>query len=444
MKPRTAARKVVEQAFSDKGVAVLRAARLPESWREALADVPLRVLKKGLSRDLDGRPQGERVLEEIRAHWARNRNFRPAVAVTRALMEKRHAELGPEHPETLAELGYMGALADNAGKADEAERLLPRAYNLMRQATADRDLRLAVIATNLGRMRARQRRFSEAEEYLSRALKIRQELDPSSTARVAGQLGEVYLRQKKYRPALPVLEESWKRFAEERGRSHKRTLGRARLYANTLMKLDRRKEALPLLKDILAAARERGDGEQVAATAFELANVYESLDDHQPALRLMRESLDWTRMQQDHPTLSSRLAGMARLLLKDRQLREAEGLLREAAAIDERRYGTDSPQAAVRYAMLGHVAYRTGRFQEAMGWLEPAAALLRSAKGDDDPQARMAVEFLALTLAAEAERLAKVGARDTAKALKEHGMSMASKVLGNQHKTMDRLRSIKV
>ena len=383
-----------------------------------------------------------RALVRLRDVLAQKGNLRAAVAFTSAVYRRKVQRLGEQHPDALLELGAMGALVDKAGRTEDATKMLEQAWTGLRSTAGGRDLRLAVVAGNLGVHYLKIGLPMKAEQTLEVAPRIRRDVAPESTGQVAAQLGELLLRREKADEALPLLQEAWDRTRTQYGPSDKRSVARARTLAGVLVRLGREKEAIPVLRIALAAAIEEGDLETKARLGFQLGCALDSNGQREEATRFVDESVRYTRQAGDpHPDLPTRVATYARMVARSGWGVEAEGLLREALEAEIRLYGDDSAEVGARYATLGHIASQVGRRREALGWLEAGMSILRRTAGDAHPQTRFAVDQLARLWIAEAHDAVKRRDHGGAREILMRTRPMVLAVLGPKHHTMVEIES---
>ncbi len=429
------AAELIAALFPDRGASLLAEADLPASWPRALAGVPAEWLD--IPDDIEPEAQGEQLLFYIREYFSQQASLRPALATTRALAKLRVARLGDSHPDALVELGALGALADRAGRLAEAEPLLVRAYEGLRSVAGGRDVRLAVVAQNLAWHWLRVNKPVQAEQCLEQAYRIRRDVAPATTGAVAAQIGELLVRREKHAEAVPYLQEAWERYRDEHGESEPRAVARARTLAVILIGLDRDVEAIPVLRVVFAAATREGDPARRATLAFQLGSALENVGHREEALRLVEESVRWTRDAGDpHPEFATRVSSLSRMLLRRGRPTESEGLLQEALEADLRINGDASSEAAVRYAQLGHFYAQQGRVAEAMGFLEPASSVLRSTLGDEHFQTRLATEVLVGLWIDLARAAASKRDHREARDLLRRADALARAVLGPRHHTV--------
>lgn len=417
--------------FEDGGAAVRYEGGLGSTWALALASVPDSYVENVGDTD-DWDTIGEQVLQAVREYWAQNGDLRPAIAVTRGLVQRRADRFGESHPETLVELGALAALADRAGKLAEAAGMFRRAWEGLRGVD---DLRAAVVASNHALHMLRMRQVDRAEELLAHAHRLQKKHAPETTGLVAGQLGELLMRRGKSAEAAPLLQEAWDRYREQHGTGDPRTLARARLLATTLVSLERFAEALPVLRNIHQAAIDEKDDEKRVLLAFQLASALDAAGRLEEASRLVDDGIRWTRAHGDpHPEFPARITLASQLASKRGRFHEAEGFLREALDVEARVHGEGSAEAGQRHSRLALFLLSQGRLEEARGHLEVAVTVLRSTLGIEAWQTRYAAEALIDTLIAEAKRAKDSGDAMFAVEILEHARMTAIPILGPKHK----------
>ena len=427
--------------FGDGGATVLNEADMGATWNEVVAGIPPQVLAQPVA---GPHPPGELWLARLRDHWARTGQLRPAIAATRGLIRRRVARLGRQHPDTLFEVGAMGALADRAGRHDDARKLLEEAWQGLRSVAGGRDLRVAIVAEHAGFYYLRAGKLHEAELAFEQAYRIRKEQMPGSQSSAAAQLADLWVHKGRPEDAVPLLREAHALNRDRFGPLHARTLASAQALADTLTSLDRHGEAEPVLRDLHEVALKSGDRERIAATAFQLGVGLYRLKQGEEGYRTIESSIRMTRDLGDpHPALSSRLVTWSKLLRSRRHLDEAEGVLKEAIEAEERLYGADSPQVAARYLDLVEYLVGMGRNHEAMGWVDPAYNLLRGELGVAHPLTHRAAHALSLLLLDHAVDLLDRDDRRTAREIQAQGADLAA-VLGDDDPALTQLRQLRI
>lgn len=440
MPTREEAARLIAELFDDEGVAVLGAGGTFVTWEQALAGLPDALFA------VPSRTPGITLLTLARDLWSRQGHVRMATATTEGLVEVLTEELGEDHPEVLVHLGALGVLQQRGGHA-EGHHLLEDAFAGLRSQVGGRDLRLAVVAQNLGLSYARQGRFADAEVPLSTALRIRQAEAPSTVALVAGQLGEVLLRLEKVTAGIDTLEVAWLAELDHKGERHPDTLRRMLQLARAQTTAGQYRRAVPLWRTLDEVAQESGHRERMAEIGFELGKALLKVHKREEGTRRMRDALRWTREAsdaagQDHPALATRLTDWANLEIENRRPIDAEGLLREAVDVQRRISGDNSPETARRQASLGTLLARLGRVDEALGYLDSAAMLLLTTDGPTQPSTRAALEATLGLIATKVEHLVAQKDRDSAGMMISHGIRMAGPALGFDHHGIATLRAL--
>ncbi len=437
--PHAIAARLIESQFEDKGGAVLAEAGFA-TWDDALAGLPAKLLQV---------PQGaenpaEALLVRVRNWWTGKHVWRPAVAATRGILRLRVKRFGNDHPDSFTELGALGTLADRTGRKDEARKMLEGAYEGLRNAVGESDVRVAVVAANLANHLLRAGEEGRAVGLLRQAWQIRKEVKPGTEGVVAAQLAEMHIKNGDEGTAVDLLRDAWYTLKDKLGIKHPRTRRVGRHLATGLTRQKKVLAAEPVLRELYDSAKEMGDDEEIALSAIDLGLGLQNVNLKEEALRLIEESVRITRRLGDpHPQLSNRLSILSRVVIIERKRpAEGEGILREALEVDVRLYGEGSPEVAGRYAQLGHLCAQLGRVDEAMGYLDPAAMLLRTARGDRHPQTRLAVQYLVDLLLAQAIAANKRKDRGLAQAYVGRAMEIGGPVLGHDHVTMRQIRDL--
>jgi len=421
---------LVRGMFDDEGRAILAEGGAAPSWEDALAPMPPQIF--GVK---DSNP-GIAILTMARDMWNRSGDLRMATAVTRGLLGWHVANQGREHPDSYVELGALGYLAQRAGKEAEGAQMLEEAWSGLRSVVGGRDLRLAVVAGNLGLHYARSGDLERGEHVLEQALRIRERIAPETVAHVAGQLGEVRLRLGRVDTALECLRQAWLCELDAHGEPHPRTVARARELALVLNKARKFRESVAMWRGLDALAQ-GAPPEVLAEVGFQLGVALYHTHKRDEAIRRVQQAVALTRTlgtgDSPHAELPDRLSFAAQIDIDMRRPYDAEGLLTEAVEIQTRISGADSPDTARRYVQLANLIAKLGRIDEAMGYMDGASSLLLSTLGPEHAHTQMAVEATVGLLIAKSTQMLDLGERREAAELLRHAKSLGGGVLGFDH-----------
>ena len=426
--PADAAADLVAAHFPDDGIGILVEAELERDWRVVFRKVPPVCLEP----PDDAADSLEWILRTTRDFFSSRKMWRAAIALTRAVLKLRVARVGNEHPDSLVELGALGALADRTGRTEEARRMLTEAWEGLRSHAGGRDLRLAVVSANLGNFELRQGRREAGIARLDQAWRIRKEVAPKTSGLLAAQLAELRADDKDLEGAVELLQDAWAALKERHGLAHPRVLRVGALLAEGLIRAQRPLKAEPVLRAVYQGQLELGDPEAINEAKFQLAEGLFAVNLQEEAYRTLEQVIVWTRSAGDpHPLLPERLSTWARVLIVNRRRPgEGEQALYEALEVESRLYGDNSPQVAARYAAIGHLIAQAGREDEALGYLDSSSSLLRSTRGDHHPQTVLAVGYLVQLLTKRAHDAIGRHDFDLARAYAARAREVAPPVLG--------------
>lgn len=402
-----------------------------DSWAAAIAALPAPALQGALGK----RPAGFAVLLLLRERAA-STELRPAVAVTRALIRWLGDRLGAEHPDTLAELGMLGVLAERSGRRDRAMGLMEQAWTGLRAAGSHE--RAAAVGRRLVEVFAAEGRLGDALITMDACWET---LKRGPTAGVVGlQRAELSSRLGHSDSAVLAATEAWEAHLATAGEAAASTpaLG---LAIGRLLVASR---SFGTARGPLRVAVERGRALGWAGwpeAAFLLIQALESTGVGDEALRTLEDAL---RSARSGPTGVSAvwLALAARVMASRGRADEAERLLMEAMEVDRRAHGPASVEVAQRQAAIGRFLLRQGRVDEALGWLETAVGVLRRALPIEHESVRTAAEDLVTALVNRRSEAASQGDRD-AMAWCEQGLSgVVPALVSPEHPVLRSSRSL--
>jgi len=298
----------------------------------------------------------------------------------RSLLQKGELQLDGDatrQPAIQADLtGLIGALYWNIGEYERAETLIGKAVAM----TTDPRVPDEIKARNFGRLAQIEhdkRTFDAAIEHAGRALEF---------ARHAGSAGARDATEARRVMALAMINQ-----------------GRA-------------KDALPLLREVLAEERlAYGDrSEAVVLDLYVLGDALDELSEYTESETLLRESIATARSIHGnlHSSVANGLNELGLMLGHKGDVAGSEGPLREALDINRQLFGADHRETLVSRSNLLRVLENQGRFDEA---LQGRLDLLKSTRaiGDTRPEQIayvhnfIALDYRNLGRAVEAEQASR-------------------------------------
>jgi tetratricopeptide (TPR) repeat protein len=244
--------------------------------------------------------------------------------------------------------------------------------------------RQADVLKDLGAISEQRGQFDEAERFYLKSLAIRQQAgDEAAQASLLLHLGDLAGQQRRWREADRWYRHSlglWKR------------LGQADLQATTCCRLaaicqerGELEEAEDWFKQTLAIRAQLGGEPRQAAALHQLGRIAHEQRQYGLAEQRYRQSLQFRQTMGDEPGLAATLHQLGRLARDQKQFAEAESYFHQALAIRERL--GDRPGQAQTIHQLGNIAFLEGHYEEAESWYQQSLKI-RQALHDAPGQAR--------------------------------------------------------
>ncbi|MEM7585798.1 MAG: tetratricopeptide repeat protein [Acidobacteriota bacterium] len=359
--------------------------------------------------------------------------------VTQAL-DLRLQQLSESHAEVIASRSQLGVIHSLAGRFDEAEPLLREVLTARRAAAQDEPIAMAL--NNLGNLRLRQRRLTDAVELYTEAMEIRERIFPAEHPQLTdsiNNLGVALYFQGLNAEAVPYLTRAVERFAnhlgsnhpqravalnnlsiaesalgryeqaeehvreaiaiwtESYGPNHPRTLRARQNLANDMIRQGRPEVAAESLAPILELQRADSRTLDVARTLAVLGVAHGEAGKYLEADRALREAIAIRRnaFGAEHRSTLAARSYRARVLFLRGQLAEAEAAHRELLTLKESVYEPDHQSIAWTQHQLALSLLAQDRADAARPRLERALAIRRTRLGEDHPYTRDTQRVLA-------------------------------------------------
>ncbi len=122
----------------------------------------------------------------------------PLYRKARALYEKA---LGPDHPRVACLLSQEGLILMHDGKLALADQSMTQAVKSLKQGCPGCTSELAIVESNLGLLRLRQKRYRDADDAFSTAIELREKVNVGSATELADLLQSLaVVREKEHLP----------------------------------------------------------------------------------------------------------------------------------------------------------------------------------------------------------------------------------------------------
>jgi serine/threonine protein kinase/tetratricopeptide (TPR) repeat protein len=326
---------------------------------------------------------------------------------------EREAATTREVSDFLVDLFEVTDPGESLGRTIPVREILDRGAVRIRTELGNRPLVRAAMLHTIGKVYTNLGLYKEADELLREAVEIRRREHPTphdDTAASLHHLGVALERQEKFEEAEALHQEGLKLREALHGRRHTSTADSLSHVAILDFHCNRRNESLALQKEVLEIHRSLLPPEdaRIASSLAELGRCLSSMGEtveaqrhFEHALQIIRQSRPgihpettrWllqlafaTYANGDHPSshryhsealegfrllygvdsipVSRCLNSYAALLAKDDDVERAEGMAREAMAINVRRIGPQSLQVASDLNLLGAILRKKKDFGE--------------------------------------------------------------------------------
>ncbi len=283
-------------------------------------------------------------------------DLRVVTLVERGVQEARRLR---GEPVVQAEMyATLGGIYEKLGDLSRSDSLMVAAMDQRRTLFGPDSPKVAESLVALGRLRAGQARYDDAERFVREGLAMTVRHggpDAAVTARATTALGHVLVERGEYAKAIQILDEA----------------------------VQRQTASGPVNADLAAALRE-------------LTNAHFYAGNYTTADQLGRRVLQLTRQLngERHPLVADDLITLGAVQHQWGRYPEAEGFYREALPITEAWYGAAHHQTASNLTMLGRTLVYQNRFDEAVEMLQRALGIQERVFGPVHPRVASAVNDL--------------------------------------------------
>ncbi|MHC5023448.1 MAG: tetratricopeptide repeat protein [Planctomycetota bacterium] len=316
----------------------------------------------------------------------------------------RKAKLGPDDPATL---GSMHDLACIYWKARELDRSIPLLEEVLhrQEAMLGRNHPETLGArSNLGVNYKDAGRLDEAISMLEEALalhKVTSGPDHPHTLICMTNLAQAYGDNGNLARALPLFEETLQRARTRLGPDHPHTILTMSSLGRAYWLVNRFDKSVPLFEEVLKQreAKLGRDDPDALATAADLGGNYLGAGRFEEAIPLLEETfrLATAKLGPEHPTTLLSMNNLCGGYWQAGRLDAAIPLYEEALTLLEAKHGKDDPGALQTATSLA-TAYRdAGRLDLAIPLLEETLRIEETALGPNDPATLRCMHNLAVS-----------------------------------------------
>ena len=296
--------------------------------------------------------------------------------------------------------GAIGAVAQGAGRYQDAADAFARALAAHEASRGPDDPRIASALNNLGHALSSLGRYRDALAAHRRALSIRERTLGRDHPLVAGSLGAaagVLSELAEHDEALASFQRVLAIRQAVLGPEHSLVADTLESLGIVLSDLGRNEEALEHQLRALALREKKlgPDHLDVAGSAAKLGSLLHEMSRDREAVRQYERALvvREKKLGRDHPEIAGTLNNMALAVRADDPAR-ARALQRRALAIREKALGPDHPDVASSLNNLALQEFEAGRYAEARPLYRRAIAIWDRTLGGDHPNTLAAFYYM--------------------------------------------------
>ncbi|HTV01374.1 MAG TPA: serine/threonine-protein kinase [Luteitalea sp.] len=327
--------------------------------------------------------------------------------------ERRIAPRGSA--EALRLLTMASFAHENAGRVEDASRLMDEAASEMARLRDVDDAVRAGYLDQRGRVRAAKGDFAAARAAFveARTFVLGTGLGPDARANAAGNLAFALANLGEFREARPIYEEAIAETRKASGRDSNAVGDILSPYATVLWYLDERERALGVYEESMRIRRRTLGPEHpnYAMTVLNYADSLVTMGQYDRAVPLLREilALRGKTLPDTHAAVAASLLLMGRALGPMGRLDEAERVIREGLEVRRRTLPAGDWKNASGRSILGAHLALAKRYAEAEPMLLDAERDLVAALGDEsaivaDARRRIVVLYTSMGRPADAVR----------------------------------------
>jgi tetratricopeptide (TPR) repeat protein/tRNA A-37 threonylcarbamoyl transferase component Bud32 len=372
---------------------------------------------------------------QLKLGWAQ-RNLGAATQAVRLFTAARatfSAQLGPDHPDTLASMGSLAEGYYAAGQLDKALPLYEETLKLLRAKLGPDHPDTLIGMNNLGQGYQAAGQLDKALPLFEETLKLmRAKLGPDhfETLTSMNNLGDCYRAAGRLDKALPLFEETVKVKRAKLGPDHPDTLTSMVNLALGYQHAGQLDKALPLFEETLKLMRAKlgPDHPDTLASMNGLAAGYYAAGQLDKALPLYEETLKLLRAKlgPDHPYTLNSMNNLAAGYYAAGRLDKALPLFEETVKLNRAKLGPDHPDTLTSMNNLAVVYKDAGQIDKALPLYEETLKLRRAKFGPDHPDTLQSMNNLAVVYK-------DAGQLDKALPLFEETLKLSRAKLGRDH-----------
>jgi len=353
------------------------------------------ILDKGadkITRELQGQPlvQGK-LMNTMGFVYESLGLYDPAQKLLETALDIRTKSLGPDHPDVATTLSELGTVLWRKGEFAKAKALQEQALTIREKRLGPDSEVVASSLHNLGTLNWSQGDYDEARRLLERALAIREKIlgpEHADVASTLNSLGAIAYKEGDLKKAGVMWERTVAIREKVLGPDHPWVAQTLNNLAIVHTYTGDPKGAVPLLERVVQI-QEKVLGPKHPDLASGLMNLGDAISRSGDPIGAKPYYARAVAIQEaaspGNPELARFLDRLASVMLKENDLKGAQGLYERSLALRQKALGPKHPEAAESLSGLADCASQGGRLQEAEALYERALAITRKPDGSYYP-----------------------------------------------------------
>jgi len=317
-------------------------------------------------------------------------------------LEARECLLGPEHPDTLANVGNLGELYKSMGDYAKAETFHNRALEAQERLLGPEHPNTLANVGNLGALYKSIGDYAKAEAFFNRALEAQERLhgpEHPATLITVGNLGVLYVSKGDYAKAEPFLCRDLEASERLLGPEHPSTVtavGNLGVLYESMG--DYAKAEAFFCQDLEASERLLGpEHPDTLVTVGNLGALYKSMGDYAKAEAFYNRALEAQErlLGPEHPNTLLTVGNLGELYESMGDYEQAEAFYKRDLEASERLLGPEHPKTLNSVGNLGVLYESMGDYAKAEAFYNRALEAQERLLGPEHPNTLLTVGNLA-------------------------------------------------
>ncbi|MFQ5473065.1 MAG: tetratricopeptide repeat protein, partial [Dehalococcoidia bacterium] len=305
--------------------------------------------------------------------------YHDARALYERALQTSLVTLGEGNPQTLELMNNLAVVHDVQGHYDEAEPLYAKTLAARRRVLGSQHKDTLVSLNNLGRLQQSMGRYAEAEDNLRETVELSKReygQEHPFTLTVTNNLACLYKDQGRLDEAELLYVATLDARRRVLGNGHPHTLTTLDSLASLYLEQGRYQDAEPLYEETVKLSKDvlGEDHPDTVSSMNNLAALYTNMGQHAAAGEINVRTLEWSKRElgEDHPNTLKLMNNLASLYALMGRHEDAEPLFVQSLECRRRVLGHEHPDTLVS-------TYNLAKYYDTLGQYEQACKLFTQA-----------------------------------------------------------------